>query len=70
MENPCKDCQRKGCGSYHDICPEHIAWKKEDAEKKKAIKEAKRYQGRDYIKQSSFKHRTHGAFKCAKKERK
>lgn len=20
---PCKDCERKGCGSYHDKCPEY-----------------------------------------------
>lgn len=20
MVNPCKDCERKGCGSYHDQC--------------------------------------------------
>lgn len=26
---PCKDCERKGCGSYHDQCPEYLAWKKE-----------------------------------------
>ena len=39
---PCKDCPRKGCGSYHDKCPEYqeykTATKKESEEKKKRLK--------------------------------
>lgn len=23
MYCPCKDCERKGCGSYHDICEDY-----------------------------------------------
>lgn len=23
MESPCGKCERKGCGSYHDICEEY-----------------------------------------------
>lgn len=29
---PCKDCERKGCGSYHDKCLDYLQWKKEKAE--------------------------------------
>lgn len=24
---PCKDCERKGCGTYHDTCPEYRAYR-------------------------------------------
>ena len=26
---PCKDCPKKGCGPYHDECPEYQEFKKE-----------------------------------------
>lgn len=26
---PCIKCERKGCGTYHDQCPEYIAYKNE-----------------------------------------
>lgn len=26
---PCKTCDRKGCGSYHDICEKYKEWKRE-----------------------------------------
>ncbi len=29
---PCGSCERKGCGSYHDICPEYKAYKDKIAE--------------------------------------
>ena len=70
MIGPCKNCPRKGCGAYHDICPEYNKWKREEEEKKKRIKEGKKYNGREYISDSVFKSRTHGAFKGSKKERK
>ena len=69
MENPCKDCARKGCGMYHDICPEYNKWKKAEDEKKEQIMGHKKRYGRSYISDSTFKSRTHGAFKCNKKER-
>ena len=31
-EAPCRDCPRKGCGSYHSECPEYQAFQKERAE--------------------------------------
>ena len=24
---PCKDCPKKGCGTYHDVCPEYQAYR-------------------------------------------
>ena len=67
MDNPCKNCPRQGCGAYHDECPEYLKWKREEEEKKNRIKEGNMYHGRDYIKESVFKCRTHRAFKCTKK---
>ena len=26
-ECPCKDCERKGCGVYHDNCEKYQSWK-------------------------------------------
>ena len=26
---PCKECPKKGCGSFHDICEEYIKYKTE-----------------------------------------
>ena len=70
MKNPCKDCPDKGCGAYHDICQEHIKLKASLEEEKRIINEEKhRLYGRDYICDTTFKHRTHGAFKCRKKRR-
>ena len=25
-KSPCFKCERQGCGSYHDICPEYNDW--------------------------------------------
>lgn len=41
---PCKDCERKGCGTYHDECQIYLEWK----EKKKAIVEQLRNEKRLY----------------------
>lgn len=69
MKNPCKNCPRKGCGAYHDECPEYNKWKKQESERRKMIIDGKAFHGRDYIRDSVFKSRTHRAFKCRKKER-
>lgn len=29
LEAPCKNCPKKGCGVYHDICPEYQEFKRE-----------------------------------------
>lgn len=69
MENPCKDCPRQGCGSYHDVCEPYNEWKKAESERWTKINKAKAFHGRDYIKQTTFAKRTHGSFKSRKKER-
>lgn len=27
---PCVECDKKGCGSYHDQCEKYKKWKEED----------------------------------------
>ena len=27
-ECPCRVCPDKGCGSYHDVCPQYLNWRK------------------------------------------
>lgn len=58
---PCKDCERKGCGSYHDECPEYLKWK-EDTRRVKPESGC-----REYIKESTFRNRMNGTFKSTKK---
>ena len=29
---PCRHCERKGCGNYHDSCTEYQEWSKENRE--------------------------------------
>lgn len=69
MSIPCKDCPRKGCGTYHDECPDYKKWKMEEEDRKEKIIGHKKWYGREYIKDSTFKSRTHGVFKSTKKER-
>lgn len=33
-EAPCKDCEKKGCGAYHDKCPEYLAFKEQHKKEK------------------------------------
>lgn len=32
---PCKDCPKKGCGAYHDICEDYQSFRKLSEEKPK-----------------------------------
>jgi hypothetical protein len=32
MNPPCKDCPKKGCGRYHDECPEFQAYRAQQEE--------------------------------------
>lgn len=42
---PCKDCPRRGCGSYHDECKKYKIWSIHRAwAKKKEREEAKKYE--------------------------
>lgn len=27
MSCPCENCERKGCGAFHDRCDDFLAWK-------------------------------------------
>lgn len=50
MDVPCKDCERKGCGSYHDICPMYQEFKKEKNEDyKERLKKSQKRQDLNYI---------------------
>ena len=40
LDAPCKDCPKKGCGSYHDQCPEYQEFRKE---KERIYAEKKRF---------------------------
>lgn len=38
---PCKNCPKKGCGTYHDKCIEYINWRdaKREASEERYMKE-------------------------------
>lgn len=63
MENPCLECPRKGCGAYHDVCVDYNERKSQEAQKREQIKAWRKRDARDYIRSSTYKSRTHGAFK-------
>ena len=67
MENPCFECPKKGCGSYHSVCKAYNDWKAEEETKKKKIREWNKHEGRDYIKLGAFSRRTNGVFRSKKK---
>lgn len=27
---PCEKCPKKGCGAYHDVCPDYLEWAKNE----------------------------------------
>ena len=45
---PCKDCPKKGCGVYHDKCPEFQEYKRKTDIEKNRRKEERKYEA-DYI---------------------
>ena len=47
---PCVNCERKGCGSYHDQCPLYLEFKKKKEKEYNKRKEAK--DERDWIRKS------------------
>ena len=54
MKAPCRSCSNKGCGTYHDICPEYKEWKAEiEAVSVSRQKEGQKH--REYVKPSTFK---------------
>lgn len=38
-KSPCADCPKKGCGAYHDICPDYQPWAKNMKDSKNSIKD-------------------------------
>lgn len=60
--SPCKSCDRKGCGSYHDECKEYLEWKEEC----KTYKKPPEYY-REFIKETTYKSRKSGQFRNHKK---
>lgn len=51
---PCKDCEYQGCGEYHSECEAYQKWRKQEDDKRELIKTAKKWNGRGYIKPSTF----------------
>ena len=48
MLSPCLDCERKGCGSYHDKCEKYQAYKESKYQvflKKKKEETIREYKG-------------------------
>ena len=31
---PCKECSMKGCGAFHDVCPDYQNWKAQNIQDK------------------------------------
>lgn len=46
---PCIDCPKKGCGAYHDICPDYQEWVNDE------VDETELY--REYIPQNTWNSR-------------
>jgi hypothetical protein len=63
MLNPCKDCERKGCGAYHDECEQYKSFK----EFQKLRKGTGDDYFREYIKNSTYTKRANPIFRRHKK---
>lgn len=46
MKTPCRNCEKQGCGTYHDKCEKYIKFKQENEERIKAL----------YKQQKNFNH--------------
>ena len=44
LEAPCKNCSKKGCGVYHDKCPEYQEYKKESKKLNEEKQERVKYE--------------------------
>lgn len=38
MKNPCINCEKQGCGVYHDVCKDYKKWSEDIRLDKKDIK--------------------------------
>lgn len=50
MKCPCKDCEKKGCGSFHDSCENFKKWtaSRQEANKIKWLEQDSRSMSRDH----------------------
>ena len=64
-QSPCINCEKKGCGSYHDKCPDYLKYKSESEQNKQLRKRGNVC--REWVKDTTFKHRTNGQFRSHKK---
>lgn len=39
MDNPCMKCEKRGCGTYHDVCPEYQKFVKYKQNESKAYRD-------------------------------
>lgn len=64
MNNPCKNCEKRGCGAYHDKCKPYQKYKEEV---RKAHKEdVFSRQHRSYVNKNTWKNRANNVFKIHK----
>lgn len=54
---PCKDCPRKGCGAYHDECPDYQAFRKERDKFNDELHEKKKSD--EIVIQRAIRHKIH-----------
>lgn len=54
---PCKDCPRKGCGAYHDECPDYQEFRKERDKLNDELHEKKKSD--EIIIQRAIRHKIH-----------
>lgn len=54
---PCKECENKGCGSFHDKCPEYVSWKNDKAVFDEQVRKQKEeFMDIRFIKKRRFKY--------------
>lgn len=51
---PCMNCENKGCGSYHDVCPEYREFRKmrDEINKKRVVAVSKELRKRESIRRN------------------
>jgi hypothetical protein len=64
---PCLDCERKGCGAYHDVCEDYQGYKKL-MEENRAVRYKSNLQ-REYVKDTTFKSRANDNSPCRSRKR-
>jgi hypothetical protein len=62
-EAPCKNCEKRGCGNYHDKCEAYKQYK----EQQNAVSESKKKALMEEIPPRPYRHSKHSPIKCHKK---